>query len=214
MARFADRRAAGRELGRRLSQLAGLGDPIVLGLARGGVPVAAEVASLLGAEFDVLVVRKLGVPGQPELAFGALASGGARVLNREVIAEARLTPAAIDAVVERERRALAARERLIRPQRPAIELSARHLIVVDDGLATGATMRAALAALRERRPARIVAAAPVGAAETCHGLEALADEVVCLHTPRPFAAVGLHYDDFRPTTEAELRRLLAQPGGG
>ncbi|HEX2118845.1 MAG TPA: phosphoribosyltransferase family protein [Acidimicrobiales bacterium] len=187
---FRDRADAGRVLAGRLGHLAGRDDVLVLGLPRGGVPVAAEVAQALGAPLDVLLVRKLGVPRHAELAMGAIASGGVRVLNSAVIEVLRIPPDVIDQVTERERVELARREQAYRPGRPPLDVAGRVVVVVDDGLATGSTMRAAVAAVRAQGPARIVVAVPVGATETCGELAAEADEVVCAHMPAGFHAVG------------------------
>lgn len=184
-------------------------DAVVLGLARGGVPVAAEVARILAVPLDVFVVRKLGVPGHEELAFGALASGGLRVLNDDVAAA--LPPAVVAEVTAREQEELARREESYRGDRPPLDLRGRTVVLVDDGLATGASMRAAVGAVRSQGPASIVVAVPVGAAATCEQLRAEAgvDAVVCTATPDPFVAVGSWYLDFSPTTDDEVRRLLA-----
>jgi predicted phosphoribosyltransferase len=209
LGRFRDRGAAGRGLAGRLRKYAGRDDVIVLALPRGGVPVALPVAEALGAPLDVFLVRKLGVPGREELAMGAIASGGVRVLNRDVVAALRIANRVIDAVAEREARELERRERLYRHGRPAVDVAGRTVILVDDGLATGSTMRAAATALRLRRPARIVIAVPAAPPETCDELRREADEVVCAITPDPFFAVGEWYDDFRQTTDDEVRELLA-----
>ena len=214
---FADRRDAGRRLGALLAPYAGAPGVLVLGLPRGGVPVAAEVAAALGAPLDALLVRKLGVPGHEELAMGAIASGGLRVLNRDVIDELAIPPAAVEVVETRERRELERRERAYRGDRPTPRLRDRVVVVVDDGLATGSTMRAAIEAIRREGPARIVAAAPVGAAVVRDSLAAVADEVVVAATPSPFGAVGLWYAAFPPTGDEEVRALLraatlADPG--
>jgi putative phosphoribosyl transferase len=209
---FADRVDAGRRLApavaRALDERRGRWHrrhpPVVLGLPRGGVPVAARVATALGAPLDVLLVRKLGVPGQVELAFGAIASGGAIVLNPDVIADAGLDDDAIAAVTAAETRELARRERCYRGDRPPLAVDGRTAIVVDDGLATGATMRAAVLALRVRRVARVVAAAPVGSEEACALVAREADAVVCLVVPRPFGAVGAWYADFAPVSDAAV----------
>lgn len=213
---FRDRHDAGRALAARLSQFAARPDVLVLGLPRGGVPVAAEVAAALGAPLDAFLVRKLGLPGHEELAIGAIATGGVRVLNLAVLDEVDLPPAEIDAIAERELRELERRERAYRDDRPAPDLRGRTVILVDDGLATGSTMRAAIQAARAQGAARIVVAAPVGAIPTCHMLEDEADQVVCVLTPANFAAVGLWYDDFTPTTDDEVRALLAgaRPAAG
>jgi len=207
---FADRRAAGRELAGRLSAYADRDEIVVLGLPRGGVPVAYEVARALNAPLDVFVVRKLGVPGHEELAMGAIASGGVRVLNEEVVAATRVARDAIEAVAERERIELERRERAYRGDRDPVDVAGRTAIVVDDGLATGASMRAAVEALRQRRAATIVAAVPAAAPQTCSELAAMVEEMVCVHTPEPFVAVGLWYRDFGETTDDEVRALLEQ----
>jgi predicted phosphoribosyltransferase len=207
--RFADRASAGRELADRLSRYSGRDDLIVLGLPRGGVPVAAEVARRLRAPLDVFLVRKLGVPGHEELAFGAIASGGVRVLNADVVASAEVAPEQIAAVAERETAELHRREQLYRDGREPPRVSDRTVIVVDDGLATGATMRAAVQALREQDAATIVVAVPIGAGQTCTEIAAVAGELVCAQTPDPFIAVGVWYRDFTPTTDDQVRWLLA-----
>lgn len=206
--RFRDRADAGRRLASRLDHYAGRDDVIVLALPRGGVPVGAEVARALGAPLDVFLVRKLGVPGHEELAMGAIASGGVRVLNRDVLDQLRIPPARVDAVAAREGAELARREAAYRDGRPAPDVRGKTVILVDDGLATGASMKAGLAALRDLVPARVVAAVPVGAAETCAELAALADEVVCAATPDPFYAVGSWFVDFDQTSDEEVRELL------
>ena len=206
---YRDRAEAGRVLATDLRQYAGRDDVIVLGLPRGGVPVAAEVASALEAPIDVFVVRKLGVPGHAELAMGAIAGGGVRVLNPAVVDTLGISDGVIDEVAAREAQELARRLHTYRGDRPAPELGGRIVIVVDDGLATGATMKAAVAAIRAARPARIVVAVPVGARPTCDELEASADEVVCAKVPALFQAVGQWYQDFSPTTDEEISTLLA-----
>lgn len=208
---FRDRVEAGRDLAARLADHQELAHPVVLGLPRGGVPVAAEVAARLAAPLDVFVVRKLGAPEQPELAMGAIASGGVRVLNRGVVRHLGISAAAIEEVAGRELTELARREREYRGDRPAVRLGDRTVILVDDGLATGATMRAAVQAVRAMGPARIVVAVPVGAPESCRLVSEVADEVVCLHAPSAFGAVGAYYTDFRQTTDDEVRRLLDPP---
>jgi len=207
--RFADRREAGRVLGERLAALAGRPDLLVLGLPRGGVPVAYEVARRLGAPLDVFVVRKLGFPGHEELAMGAIASGGVRVLNPDVIAYG-VSREEIEDVARREQLELMRRERLFRGDRAPVEVKGRTAILVDDGLATGSTMRAAARALRQQQAGSIIVAVPVAAPSTCAEMEKEADQVVCAATPQPFHAVGLWYDDFTQTTDDEVRALLAQ----
>ena len=181
---------------------------VVLGLPRGGVPVAAEIAAHLDAPLDVFVVRKLGVPGHEELAMGAIASGGARVLNEDVVAGLDIPASMVEAVTRQEQAELQRRERLYRGDRGPVAARGRLVILVDDGLATGASMRAAVTALRAREPAYLVVAVPVGAPATCAAFEAIADEVVCAVTPSRFVAVGLWYEDFSQTTDEEVRQLL------
>jgi erythromycin esterase-like protein/predicted phosphoribosyltransferase len=209
---FKNRADAGRQLAGHLTAYAGRSDVVVLALPRGGVPVAAEVAARLAAPFDVFLVRKLGVPGQPELAMGAIAEGGILVLASEVIADLDIPRQAIDQVASRERLELDRRDTLYRGgrQRPAV--ADRAVILIDDGLATGATMEAAIMALREHKPARIVVAAPVGATETCARLAKIADEVVCPLQPYSFRAVGSWYENFEQTTDDEVKALLARSG--
>jgi len=209
--RFSDRQQAGRVLAAHLRSYAGRGDVVVLGLPRGGVPVAYEVAKSLGAPLDVFVVRKLGAPQHQELAMGAIASGGILVLNDDVVRAYRIPREAIDAVAQREEQELVRREHAYRPGRPAVSVEGKTVVLVDDGLATGSTMRAALMALRRLKPARLVVGVPVGARETCEDLRALADDVVCARTPPDFTAVGLWYDDFAQTTDEEVRVLLQDP---
>jgi erythromycin esterase-like protein/predicted phosphoribosyltransferase len=210
--RFTNRLEAGRLLASKLSQYAGRSDLIVLALPRGGVPVAFEVARRLGAPLDVFLVRKLGVPGHPEVAMGAIAEGGIEVLDEATIAYLRIPRAAVDQVASRERLELDRRDRHYRGGRHVPEVRDRIVILIDDGLATGATMEAAIVALRQRKPARIVVAAPIGAKETCARLKTLADHVICLSTPEPFRAVGLWYVDFESTTDDEVIHLLAAAG--
>jgi predicted phosphoribosyltransferase len=206
---FRDRTDAGRLLAGELTRYADRRDVVVLALPRGGVPVAAEVARALHAPLDVFLVRKLGVPGHEELAMGAIATGGVRVLNDEVVAALEIPEQVIDEVAAEEQRELERRGCLYRGDRPPLPVRDRTVILVDDGLATGSTMRAAVAALRRQGPRRIVVAVPVGAHDTCAELADEADEVVCARTPRPFRAVGLWYDDFSQTTDEEVRSLLA-----
>lgn len=210
MIRFKNRSEAGRFLVEQLSAYANRPDTLVLALPRGGVPVAYEVAKALGAPLDVFQVRKLGLPGHEELAMGAIATGGVRVLNPEVVEYLRIPEEVIDEVTERERRELERRERLYREGRPALSAQGRVVILVDDGLATGSTMRAAVLALRQQQPASIVVAVPVAAKQTCEDLQSVADEVICGVTPDPFYAVGLWYEDFAQTTDEEVRELLAR----
>lgn len=205
---FRDRTDAGRQLAAKLTLYAGRPDVRVLALPRGGVPVAFEVAKALRAPLDVFLVRKLGLPGHEELAMGAIASGGIRVLNEDVVRRFRVSVDVIDAVAAEEAVELERRERLYRGDRPPAEVRDRTVILIDDGLATGSTMRAAVVALRQLRPARIVVAVPVGAAETCAEFETEADDTVCAHTPEPFYGVGMWYDDFSQTTDEEVRELL------
>lgn len=205
---YRDRIEAGQALARRLANYAGRPDAIVLALPRGGVPVAYEVARALDAPLDVFVVRKLGVPGHEELAMGAIASGGVMVMNRPVVEALGLRERDIEAVAERELAELERRERLYRGNRPPLELQGRTVIVVDDGLATGASMRAAVEALKKLSPARVVVAVPVGSAETCASFRELVDDVVCAATPEPFRAVGVWYENFDQTSDAEVHELL------
>jgi putative phosphoribosyl transferase len=205
---FPNRAEAGRLLAEKLENYVGRSDVVVLGLPRGGVPVAYEVAQRLGAPLDVFVVRKLGVPGFEELAAGAIASGGVRVLNEDVIRALPNADQLIESVTERETVELERREQTYRDGRPAPELRNRVVILVDDGLATGATMRAAVAALRQRGVAKIVVAAPVGAPDTCRELEQEADETICAIAPEFFQAVGQYYEDFSQTSDEEVRELL------
>jgi putative phosphoribosyl transferase len=205
---YRDRREAGVELAARLGHLKGRPDVVVLALPRGGVPVAYEVATALGALLDIFLVRKLGTPGHPELAMGALASGGVRVLNEDVVAWYGIPPAAIEAVTREEQGELERRERAYWDGESPVDLRGRIVILVDDGLATGSTMKAAVQAVRAQGPSRVVVAVPVGSPETCRQFANVADEIVCAHTPEPFAAVGQWYLDFSQTTDEEVRTLL------
>jgi len=205
---FRDRKEAGRLLAAKLAAYANRPDVLVLALPRGGVPVAYEVAQALKAPLDVFIVRKLGVPGHEELAMGAVATGGVRVLNDEIVNALRIPEYVIDKVTAKEQQELARRERLYRGNRPAPDVRGRAVILVDDGLATGSTMRAAAAALRQRKPARIVVAVPVSAPQTCDEYRMGVDEIICAKTPEPFYGVGLWYEDFSQTTDEEVRDLL------
>ena len=212
MERYRNRRAAGQQLTRHLTAYARRPNTLVLALPRGGVPVGAEVATGLGCPLDILLVRKLGVPGYPEYAMGAIAEGDVTVTHDDVIRDLRIPADAVADAVAHERRELARREATYRANRPRSPIANQTIIVVDDGLATGATMEAAAAALRRLNPARIVVAVPVGSAETCARLRRTADEVVCPFTPSPFNAVGAWYDDFSQTTDDEVEALLAASG--
>src|SRR5438874_818659 len=205
---FQDRKEAGELLAEELSAYAHRDDVLVLALPRGGVPVAYEVARALDVPLDVFVVRKLGVPGYEELAMGAVASGDVRVLNHEIVQSLDISDELIEQVTAAERQELWRRERLYRDDRPPNDLTGRVVILVDDGLATGATMKAAAEALRQRGPARIVVAVPVAASPTCVEFRDLVDEVICARTPEPFRAVGIWYEDFSQTTDDEVRMLL------
>src|SRR5262249_43271812 len=199
---FRDRRDAGRQLAHALAGYASRPDVVVLALPRGGVPVASEVARALHAPLDVCLVRKLGVPGREEMAFGALATGGVRVLNEELVQRLGIPPRVIAAVTAAERKELQRRRRTYRCQRPPPVLRGRIVILIDDGVATGASLHAALVVLRRARPARIVVAVPVAAAEACAAIRAEVDKVICAWTPQPFHAVGHWYEDFAPTSDA------------
>src|SRR5687768_11331665 len=210
--RFRDRREAGKALARRLDHLRDEEDLIVLALPRGGVPVAYEVARALDAPLDVFVVRKLGVPGHEELAMGAIATGGVRVLNEEVVRPLGIPRAVIDQVTRLEMQELQRREELYRGNRPPANVRGKTVILIDDGLATGSTMHAAAAALRQLRPERLVVAVPTAAPDTCDAFRSVVDEVVCATTPQPFHAVGAWYEDFSQTTDDEVREYLAAAG--
>lgn len=213
MKRFLNRREAGLELAEKLDRFAGRQDVIVLGLARGGVPVAYEVARTLDVPLDVFVVRKLGAPGHEEFAIGAIATGGVRVLNEEAIRLMRLAPRTVDRVTMVEQQELERREKAYRGGRGPVIVRGRTVIVIDDGLATGATMKAAVAALRRQGPKSIIVAAPVVARDTLHELEKLADACTYLLAPEPFYGVGLWYVDFSPTTDREVQLLLEAAAG-
>lgn len=207
---FRNRAEAGRCLAARLGAYGRRKDVLVLALPRGGLPVAFEVAIALRAPLDVFVVRKLGVPYHEELAMGAIASGGVRVLNTEILYQLHLSSAAVERAAAQEERELERRERLYRGSLPALEVAAKAVILVDDGLATGATMRAAVKAVGQMDPAEVVVAVPVGAPDTCDTLRAEADRVVCVAEPEPFYAVGVWYRDFRQTTDEEVRDILSR----
>src|SRR3954469_21107461 len=207
---FRDRHDAGRQLAEELSHYAGRDDVLVLALPRGGVPVASEVAQALDAPLDAFLVRKLGVPGHEELAMGAIASAGLRVLNEDTVRELHIPAEVIDAVEANERRELARRERLYRGSQAPPNVTGKTVILVDDGLATGSTLRAGALALREGNPAWLVGAVPVASRAVCDAMRDVVDEMVCAETPEPFYAVGLWYDDFGQTTDDEVRRLLAR----
>lgn len=207
---FRDRRDAGRQLAARLRRYADRGDVLVLALPRGGVPVAYEVAQELNAPLDVFLVRKLGVPGHEELAMGAIASGGVRVLNEDIVNYLGIPDEVIDAVAIREQRELKRRERAYHGDRPPPDVKDRVVILIDDGLATGSTMRAAAESLRLQKPQRIVVAVPVSSPETCSQFRSEVDEIVCAFTPEHFQGVGLWYEDFSQTSDEEVRELLKQ----
>ena len=207
---FRDRRHAGQVLAEQLSRFAGRSDIVVLALPRGGVPVGAEVARELKAPLDVFVVRKLGVPGQEELAFGAIASGGLRVLNESIIRTLRLTDTMVERISHRERQELLRREHLYRGDRPPPDLKRKTVIVVDDGMATGATMRVAIDAIKLLEADKIVVAVPVGSRDTCSAMRRISDVLcVCAEMPEPFYGVGIWYEDFSQTTDDEVTELLA-----
>ncbi len=205
MAIFRNRTEAGRRLAQHLHQYAGDPSAFVLALPRGGVPVAYEVAQALASPLDVFIVRKLGVPGQPELAMGAIASGGIRVVNHELVRALGIDEQTIDVVASAEQEELERRARIYRGSRPPPDVAGRTVVLIDDGLATGATMRAAVKALRQRKPAQIVVAVPVAAPETCAEFGTLAEKTVCAATPEPFMGVGIWYEDFRQTRRRGTR---------
>ena len=211
---FRDRTDAGRRLAARLVKYAGRAGVLVLALPRGGVPVAFEVARALGAPLGVFLVRKLGAPGHEELAMGAIASGGVCVVNEPVVRELRVSGVEFEGVAARERAELERRERAYLGDREAPDARGRTIVLVDDGLATGSTMRAAATALRRQGPERVVVAVPVASRETCEELRAEVDEVVCAETPEPFRGVGRWYADFSQTTDEEVRALLAKARKG
>jgi putative phosphoribosyl transferase len=208
---FHDRADAGRRLAERLDSHRG-GNALILGIPRGGVPVAAEVARRLDAELDVVVARKLGAPGAPEFALGAVTANGGLFLDLAGIARLNVPPAYLDQIIAAERAEARLREASFRGSHPKAPIAGRTVIVVDDGLATGATMRAAIRSVRKAQPARLVIAIPVGPSSACEQLGAEADEVVCLYQPEPFLAVGLHYERFDPTEDDEVHQLLREAG--
>ena len=210
MTLYRDRSDAGRVLATQLTAYANRRDVLVLALPRGGVPVAYEVAKALHAPLDVFIVRKLGVPGHEELAMGAIATGGVCVLNEDVVQMLHIPDRVIEAVIAKEQQELERREHLYRDDRPPPDVRDRTIILIDDGLATGATMRAAIKALRQQHPARLVVAVPVAAPPTCEELGAQVDEIICAKTPEPFYGVGYWYEDFSQTTDEEVHALLAQ----
>jgi len=205
---FRDRFEAGRILGQRVGQVIRDPSALVLALPRGGVPVGFEVAQALHADLDVFLVRKLGVPGHEELAMGAIASGGIRVLNHALIRQLQLPSDLVETATAREQRELDRREILYREGRPALPVDNRTAILVDDGLATGATMLAAARALRLKKPKRIIVAVPVASKEACNDIRAHVDKIICAETPHPFYAVGVWYEDFSQTSDSEVRELL------
>ncbi len=210
MSRFSDRRDAGRKLSQKLGHYAGRSDVLVLALPRGGVPVALEVSRILNTPMDVFIVRKLGLPGREELAIGAIASGGIRVLNDDVIRLLNVPEEVIRFVAKRELQELQRREQIYRGNRPPTDVRGKTVILIDDGLATGASMRAAVKGLRAQHPARIVVAVPTAAAEVCEAFRDEVDEIVCAITPEPFQGVGRWYEDFRQITDDEVRSLLEE----
>lgn len=210
---FQDRIEAGRSLGVRLVEFAGEENVLVLALPRGGVPVGFEVARALNAPLDVFLVRKLGVPGRQELAMGAIASGGVRLLDAETVRALGISSQQVEEIARLETLELERREQLYRGSRKALDVRDRTVVLVDDGMATGLTMRAAIAALRREGSRRIVVAVPVAAGETCEEIESVADAVVCLHTPMEFFAVGQWYRDFSQTSDEEVRDLLDRAAG-
>jgi putative phosphoribosyl transferase len=208
MFRFKNRVHAGQYLAERLVQYAGVSDAVVLGLPRGGVVVAHEIAEKLALLLDIFLVRKLGVPGYEELAMGAIASGGIRVMNEEVLRQIRISDSEIEAVSRREEMELKRREAAYRGNRPQLDVKGLTVILVDDGLATGSTMRAAVTALRRQKPGRIVIAVPTASPDVCNEFRAEVDEILCGITPAPFHAVGAWYEDFSQTTDEEVQQLL------
>lgn len=205
---FANRTEAGRRLANQLQKYANRKDVIVLGIPRGGVPVAFEIARSLKVPLDVFIVRKLGVPGHEELGFGAIASGGTQVLNREIVDALRLSPLLIELVAQKERKELNRREQAYRGGRPSLDLNRKTVILVDDGIATGSGVAAAVNALRQTKPSHIVIAVPVAPRSSCSRLKSKVDDLVCLEMPEPFYGVGQFYSDFSQTSDAEVTELL------
>ena len=210
MALFRDRRDAGRKLAKKLLAYANRSDVVVLALPRGGVPVAYEVALALKAPVDIFTVRKLGLPGHEELAMGAIATGGARVINQDIVRTFNIPQGMIEAVAKRELQELERRERIFRGDRPMRDVYNKTVILIDDGLATGASMHAAIMGLRAKNPARIIAAVPTAALETCEAFKQLVDEMICATTPEPFYGVSRWYEDFSQTTDEEVQSLLQE----
>lgn len=208
MPRFRNRQEAGKKLADRLMHYAGRSDVLVLALPRGGVPVGYEVARALDVPLDILLVRKLGVPGRPELAMGAIASGNSRVINEDVVQLLGIDPRTIATVAAKEQKELERREKEYRGNRPPLEIAGHTVILVDDGLATGATMRAAVMAIRTMGPRSIIVAVPTAPPDTCAAFDSLVDETICITTPEPFVGVGLWYEEFTQTTDEEVRDLL------
>jgi putative phosphoribosyl transferase len=207
---FHNRFQAGDVLARKLRKVLIDPNPLVLGLPRGGVPVAYEIAQKLHADLDIFLVRKIGVPGQEELAMGAIASSGTRVLNKRLIAHLGISPAVIEQLTAREQQEIERREKLYRGDRPALSIKGRTVILVDDGLATGASMLAAVRAVRSQQPKRVIVAVPVASRDACDEFKQHVDEVVCAYTPAPFHSVGVWYEDFSQTSDAEVQELLQQ----
>ena len=210
MALFADRRDAGRKLAKKFAAYANRSDVLVLALPRGGVPVAYEVASALHAPLDIFIVRKLGLPGHEELAMGAIATGGALVINQDVVRTFNVPQGLIEAVAKKELKELERRERVFRGDRPMREIGGKTVILIDDGLATGASMHAAILGIRSKQPARIVAAVPTAALETCEAFKQKVDEMICATTPEPFYGVSRWYEDFSQTSDEEVQSLLEE----
>lgn len=210
---FEDRIHAGRILAERLMHWADRSGVLVLGLPRGGVPVAFEVARALNAPLDVFIVRKLGVPGQEELAMGAIAPQHVEVIDKAIISHLHISAQALQAVINKETEELARREQAYRGQRPPLDVTGRSVILIDDGLATGSTMRAAITSLKKQKPSRLVVAVPVGAPQTCDEIKPIVDELICAATPEPFHGVGRWYENFSQTTDEEVQFLLGKSHG-